>query len=118
MSLEPRPERAGVSEIIGAALITLVQIPIALVFEIILTFLSMGIGACAEPSCSTAIVIEAAFLPVQVGAVTLVTSIVLIIVWARRGRTLWPAPVLGLALIIVAFVVAVIINHFSFAFSR
>ena len=112
--LDDRPERAGISEILAAALITLVQIPVGFVFTIILDLLSLQSGACGDYNCNFAAGFASTHIPMVVGAVVLVLTIVLIVVRAIRGGALWPTPVLGLAVITVAFVIAAIINNISF----
>lgn len=113
MSLAHRPERAGVSEIVAAALITLLQIPLAYVFTVILMLLSIRVDACEELTCNIPAADASVLMPIVVGAVVLALTIALIIVWAIRGGALWRAPVLGLVLIIVDFAVALIINNTS-----
>jgi hypothetical protein len=102
-----------VSEIIAAALFTLIQIPLAFVFTAVLVFLSLPVDACAGRTCNLEAGEIAVLMPLIVGAIVLLLSIVLVIAWARRGRTLWPVPAAGLALIVIDFVVALIVNNLS-----
>jgi hypothetical protein len=111
--LTDRPERAGVSEILGAALITLAQIPLAFVFTVILDVIALKGGACGEHNCNEAVGYASTVIPMFVGAVSLALSVVLIVVWAIRGGSLWRAPVTGLGLITASFIVAVIIINVS-----
>ncbi|HEY4269320.1 MAG TPA: hypothetical protein VGM94_14145 [Galbitalea sp.] len=113
MKPEDRPQRAGVSEIIAAALITLAQVPLAIVFTVFLMLLSINGDSCEPQTCNVDEGQASILMPLLVGAIVLTVTIVLVVVDARRGGAVWRAPVIGLAIVIADFVIAVIINATS-----
>lgn len=117
-TFEDRAVRAGVSEVIAAALITLAQVPLATVFTVILMLLSINGDSCDPQTCNVDAGQASVLMPMIVGAVVLFLTIALVVVGARHRGAVWRAPVLGLALVILDFVVAVTINITSLTPSR
>lgn len=110
------PERVSVWDVILTVILTAVMVA----FGIVLTFLaaveSMVVDACGPSHlCNFDLLSAAQFLIPIAGVIALVGTIVLAIVFGRRGIAPAWAPCVGGALIFLAFVLASILINVSTA---
>jgi hypothetical protein len=96
--------------VIASFLLALLLVLFAVVLSAVVVLVSLRVDACAGRSCDLVAGQFSVYLTPAVGLVGIVLAIVLSVVRGFGGRSLWPAPVLGIVLVIIGFVVALIIN--------
>jgi hypothetical protein len=105
-----REDRPGISEIAGTVLLTILEAFLAFILSVVIFFLSIRVAGCAG-SCNLAVGQASIFVTPGVG----VGAVVLTVIWAVRrgmqGSFLWLAPVAGMVLVVIGFVIALIMNN-------
>ncbi|MES2092974.1 MAG: hypothetical protein V4531_04060 [Actinomycetota bacterium] len=91
------------------------QVGVAAAFFVLIIFLSFKSDSCYESKiCDYAMANVAVYLiPITVG-LTVLLSVVFTVVLTRRGRPAWLSPAVGILVVIVAGIVAVILNLNAF----
>jgi hypothetical protein len=107
-------KKLSIPDLIVTVLLTALQLALGWGLRFLLIILSMRSTGCTPLElCNTGLAAAAInAMPSVVGA-SVILTIVLSTVFARRGRPLWHAGVFGLAFITVAFVIAAGLNYWA-----
>lgn len=104
------------SDVILTVLLTVGEVILCLCLAAIVVLESFSVAACGPTHpCDFQLFAASQYVTPIAGIVALVGTVVLGIALGRRGRRVWWAPIFGVVLVIVAFVVASVLNHVSTA---
>ncbi|HEY5319623.1 MAG TPA: hypothetical protein VIJ76_01990 [Galbitalea sp.] len=93
---------------------TVVLIFVSVVFSVIAFLEAFSADACGPTHpCNLEVAQAAVYVTPGVAIAAILLTVVLAVVFIRSERRLWAAPTLGIALVVVAFVVASIMNGVS-----
>lgn len=111
-----RSERPAVADVILAIILTVGMVILCLSLSAIVFLESMAVAGCGPTHpCNFPLNTASQYLTPIAGVIGLIATIVLGVVFVRNETPLWWAPNIGGALVIVAFVVASVLNHLSTA---
>lgn len=107
-----RSERPAASDVILAIVLTIGMV----ILSAIVVVETMAVAGCGPTHpCNFPLITASQYLTPIAGVFGLIATIVLGVVFVRRETPLWWAPTVGGTLVIVAFVVASVLNHLSMA---
>jgi uncharacterized BrkB/YihY/UPF0761 family membrane protein len=95
-----------------AVVLTVVLVFVSAVLSVLGLFVSMNVDGCSDPArhCNFDVIQAALLMTPVAGAIGVVATVILTIAFARTDRKIWAAPAIGLAFVVVAFIVAVVMN--------
>jgi hypothetical protein len=92
----------------NTVLLLIAQVGAALFFVVMVFFSTFTYAACHD-SCNYAAADIALYGTVAVSALTILTSITMTVVFKRQKRRTWPIPLIGLGVMLVAFLAAMLL---------
>jgi hypothetical protein len=97
-----------------AIVLTVVLVFISAVFSAVAFLEAFSVDACGPTHpCNLEVAQAAVYVTPSVAIAAILLTVVLAVVFVRSERPLWAAPTFGIALVVVAFVVASIMNGVS-----
>jgi hypothetical protein len=111
-----RSERLAASDVILVIMLTIGMVILCLSLSAIVVLESMAVAGCGPTHpCNFQLNTASQLLTPIAGVIGLIATIVLGVVFVRRGAPVWWAPTVGGTLVVIAFVVATVLNHLSTA---
>jgi hypothetical protein len=110
-----QPDRLGVGEVFGVIGLIALQILVAAAFYVVVILLSFNSDSCSgSGTCNYGLAGVSLYLIPIVAVIAVLLSVVFTIVFTRRGRSAFISPALGIVIVVVAGVVAAILNLNAF----
>ncbi|MCI0159193.1 hypothetical protein KNO15_21030 [Leifsonia shinshuensis] len=108
------PHRAlRAADIVATIVLGVLQLIASFTLPILGWFQLMSVASCSERECDYALLGISGYLTAIVAALAFVATLVFVILRAVRGRSTWWLTCIGLAAVVVAYVIATALNELA-----